>query len=319
VTFAWPAVLLALALVAAGVGAYLARQRRARRLAEQAASAALVPSLAPRRPGWRRHVPYACYALALALLVVAVARPQATVAVPIERATVLLVLDDSNSMLARDVAPTRLAAGRAAAEHFLDDVPPGARIGVVAFNRRVRVLQSPTDNRDAVRLALAQLRAAGGTNTGDALEAALDVLVREPRVAGRRPPAAIVLISDGARTGGEDPIAQAQRARGLGVPVHTVAYGTAAGTIRVPAPGGGTRLDPVPPDPASLREIARASGGRAFQAEDSEQLAGVYDALGAQLVRRQERREVSQAFVGGALALVAAGAALSLTWFARRP
>ena len=79
---------------------------------------------------------------------------------------------------------------------------------------------------------------------------------------GKRPPAAIVLLSDGASTGKVDPVAAAQAARKLRIPIYTVALGTAQGTITVPRPGdaGGTETRRVPPDPQSLAEVAQGLG-----------------------------------------------------------
>src|SRR5947209_15625974 len=163
-------------------------------------------SLAPLQPGWRRHVPLALYAIALAVLIVAAARPRTTVAVPVQQATVMLLTDVSGSMQATDVRPSRLAAVRNAALTFVGRVPGGVRIGVMAFNQHPRTLQPPTADRDAVRAALAQLAPHGGTRTGDAIDAALTVLEHQPGVGRQRPPAAIVLLSDGKSTGGEDPL-----------------------------------------------------------------------------------------------------------------
>ena len=316
--FEVPLALLGLVALGAAAVAYAAAQRRQRRAAGRFANTALLPSVAPVRPGWRRHVPLALHALALGLLIAAVARPHATLAVPVEQASIVLATDISGSMQATDVAPSRLLAARQAAERFVEDVPRRVRVGVLAFNHRPRGLQRPTLDREPVLAALSQLRPSGGTATGDALTAALALLDRPSGTAGeRRAPGAIVLLSDGASTSGSDPLAVARRAGRLRTPIYTVTVGTAAGTIRVAGRGGSSQIRPVPPDPASLRRIARLSGGRAFTAADGGELATVYERLGSRLGRRQERREVSAAFVGGALALLAAGAALSLRWFGR--
>ena len=194
-------------------------------------------------------MPLAVYALALIVLLVALARPQTTVAVPIERASIMLTTDYSGSMQATDVAPTRLAAARAAAERFLDQVP-GTR------PRRARVLQpgraarrEPDDRPRAVRAAIATLKPSGGTATGEALAVSLTALASEIDDQGVRVPAAIVLLSDGKSTRGRTPQELAQRAKELKIPIYTVTLGTAAGTIPVHKKDGTIQQTPGPARP----------------------------------------------------------------------
>jgi Ca-activated chloride channel homolog len=241
--------------------------------------------------------------------------------VPVEQATVMLLNDVSGSMQATDVRPSRLAAAREAALSFARKVPHGVRVGVLAFNQHPRTLQPPTADHGAVQAALGQLASSGGTATGEALDSALTVLERQPGERGKRPPAAIVLLSDGKSTSGQDPRAVAVRAGRDGIPIYTVALGTSSGTIRVPRTGGGSGFETrqVPPDPETLREIAAASRGQAYSAEDANQLSTVYHRLGSQLGTRKAPREITAAFVGGAVALLAIAAALSLRWFGRLP
>jgi Ca-activated chloride channel family protein len=259
------------------------------------------------------------FGLAIAILVVAAAKPQRTVAVPVERAAIMLATDVSGSMQATDVRPSRLVAARRAARAFVDDVPAGVNVGVLAFNGRPRVLQSPTPERQDIHAALARLTPSGGTATGEAIVAAIRAL-RTPTGRNRRmPPSAIVLLSDGASTKGKDPVQAAQEARRAKIPVYTVALGTPAGTIRVPRPGGaaGTEVHRVPPDAASLAEIARASGGQTFTAVDSKELRQVYERLGSQLSTEKRKRQMTAGFAGGALVLLLIGAGMSLAWFGR--
>jgi Ca-activated chloride channel homolog len=321
VTFASPLVLLVLLLVPVAIARYVAGERARGRRAHEFANPRLMPSLAPVRPGWRRHLPLAVYALALAVLIVAAARPRTTVAVPVENATVMLLTDVSGSMQATDVHPTRLIAARQAALTFVGRVPRGVRVGVMAFNQHPRTLQPPTADHNAARTALGQLASSGGTATGNAIDSALTVLERQPGVGGKRPPAAIVLLSDGKSTSGEDPRALATRAARDNIPIYTVALGTPAGTIRVPRTGGagGYETRSVPPDPTTLTQIAEASRGQAYTAEDSEALSTVYHRLGHQLGTRKAPREITAGFVGGAVALLAIAGALSLRWFGRLP
>ena len=313
-SFERPLLLLGLLAIPVLVWWYL----RAHRGRQPFANPALVPSVAPRRPGLRRHWPMALYALGLAALILAVAKPQRAVSVPIDRASVLLVTDRSGSMQAADVQPSRLVAAKRAADEFVDSVPDRVRVGIVAFNQLAEVGQLPTTDRQAVRDAIASITPAGGTATGDALTTALRVLRPNPQDR-RPPPAAIVLLSDGKSVRGRDPVEAAREARQLRVPVYTVALGTENGTIRVRESGGGVRIERVPPDIETLRRIADASGGEAFAVEDAERLEAVYQRLGSQISTKKEKREVTTAFAGGALLLVLGGGALSLLWFGRLP
>jgi Ca-activated chloride channel homolog len=315
VSFASPAWLVALAAVPALLAAAAVAARRRRRYAVRFTALDTLAAVvaAPRR---RRHLPAALAALAACALVLAVARPTVSVAVPSEQAAVMLVTDVSGSMNAEDVEPTRLEATRRAAGRFLDEVPEGGRVGLVSFSDAASLLQEPTDDLDAVRGAVQSLTAEGATATGDGLRAAIDAL-RETR-GGRRPPAAVVLLSDGRRTAGQDPLPVAREARRLGIPVYTISLGTPNGTLRDPRQ---PFLPPirVPPDPEAMRAIARASGGRAYDVADAGRLDDVYERLGSQLATEREDREVTAAFAGGALLLLGASVALALRGRARLP
>jgi Ca-activated chloride channel family protein len=306
--------LLGLPLLA---GYYLLEQRGRLAAAAAFASPAVQASVAPRRPRWRRHLPMLAILAAIALLIVAAAKPQRTVAVPVERASIMLATDVSGSMTATDVPPTRLQAAKDAARKFVAQVPPKVNVGVMAFNDIARVLQSPTTDRATVNAAITGMASSGGTATGNAIDTAVGVLNRTPKLNGKRPPAAIVLLSDGASTRGRDPVAAAQAARKLRIPVYTIALGTPDGTITVPRRGGGTVTQHVPPDPASLREIARASGGASFTVQTASGLKQVYEKLGSQLGHKKEKQQITTAFAGGAAVLLLAGLAMSLGWFGR--
>jgi Ca-activated chloride channel homolog len=317
VSFAAPLVLLGLALLPALAIVYGQHQRMRARAAAAFSAPHLAASVAPTRPGWRRHVPMLAFALALALILVAAARPQTTVAVPVEHASILLMTDVSGSMEAQDVQPSRLVAVRRAATTFTDTVPKQVNIGVMAFNQTPTILQSPTTDRVAVKGALQRLKSSGGTATGDAVRAAVRILSAAPGATGKAPPSAIVLLSDGKSTSGVAPLTAAQEAGRRHIPIYTVALGTATGTITVPRTGGGTETRQVPPDPATLRQMAAASGGQAYQAADEQRLSQVYERLGSQLGRKNEPRQISSLFAAAALALLLAGAALTLRWFGR--
>ena len=318
-SFGAPLVLAALVLVPVAIVLYVRQQRHRRRAATAFASPAMLASVAPRRPGWRRHAPMLAFLLALIVLVVAAAKPQKTVAVPVERAAIMLATDVSGSMEATDVKPSRLVAARRAAKNFVNGVPRGVNIGIMAFNGRPRVLQSPTPERADIETALNRLTPSGGTATGDAISSALRVLRQPTGINKKIPPSAIVLLSDGASTKGKNPIAAAQEAKRAKIPVYTVALGTPAGTITVPRPGGqsGNETRRVPPDPDSLGQIARASGGQTFTADNASELKRVYQRLGSQLGTERRKRQLTSSFAGGALVLLLVGAGMSLAWFGR--
>jgi Ca-activated chloride channel family protein len=320
-SFGAPLVLIALLVVPALAVGYVLLQRDRGRAAAAFSSPALAASVAPRAPRWRRHVPLLAFLLAVAILVVAAAKPQRTVAVPVEHAQIMLLTDVSGSMLAVDVKPNRLVAARRAAKRFIDSVPKQVNVGIEAFNQAPQVLANPTTDRDALELALGRLKSSGGTATGEAIQTATRVLQQAPSQNGKKPPSAIVLLSDGASTKGVDPVAAAQAAAKLKIPVYTVTLGTPGGTITVPRtpsdPAAGTVTKPVPPDEASLRQIAQASGGKSYSAESAEDLSEVYKRLGSQLGTKKEPRQITAGFAGLGLALMGLGAALSLRWFGR--
>ena len=318
-SFAAPIYLLTLALVPVAAILYVRADRRRRAGAALFALPALMPSVAPSRPGFRRHLPLALYGVALTAVALALARPEATVAVPEERAAVVLATDISGSMEARDVSPSRIEAARRAALDFVAQAPGGLRVGVVAFNHTVRAIEPPRADHDDVRAMLERLRPSGGTATGDGLAAAVGMLGRERPGDGRRPPAAVILLSDGTSTHGRDPIPVARDAAKRRIPIYTVAFGTDSGTIQVRRPDGSTVTRPVPPDRDAMRRIATISGARTFSADAVDELAGVYERLGSQVATKKERREVTAAFVGGAAAFLLAGGAMSLRWFRRLP
>jgi Ca-activated chloride channel homolog len=317
-SFAAPIWLLALALVPAALVAHVASRRRARRYAVRFTGVAARKAAAGRSPAWRRHVPAALLLGALAVLALALAKPQKSVAVPVERASIMLVTDHSRSMLATDVEPDRLTAGKRAANSFLDQLPRPVRVGVTTFSDVPDATQAPSRDPELARELVNAQSADGATATGDALQVALDTLQREPKgTDGKRPPSAIVLLSDGATTVGRDPVEVAQEARQLKVPIYTIALGTRDATV--PNPGFGPPLIAVPPDPATMKRIAQVAGGRAFNAQDDRQLSSIYRSLGSQLGTRTRHEEITAAFALGGLALLLGAALTSVRWAGRLP
>ncbi len=315
-SFATPLALLGLLAIPLLVNLYVVAQRRRATAAKAFVTEPLMPSVAPHKPRWRRHAPMVAFIVALAILTVAAARPQTSSAVPVTDAAVMLANDVSSSMAATDVAPSRLVAAERAAARFLAKVPGHVRVGLLEFNDKPIVLQSPTTDHSLTRSSLTQLRAGGHTAIGDAINTAVRSLVSLKGQNGRRPPAAIVLLSDGTSTNGADPIAAAKQAAAQHIPVYTVALGTASGTITVKR-GARTTTVPVPLAPQELAQIASSSGGRSFTVNDTSQLKAVYAHLAAQLGHKQVKHEITASFAGGGLVLLLLGSVLSLAWFGR--
>jgi Ca-activated chloride channel family protein len=315
-TFAYPLVLLGLLAIPLLVGWYSGQQRRRTRAAALFVAPTLAPSVVPKRPRWRRHVPMLAFALALAALVLAAARPQQTEAVPISSGAVMLTNDVSSSMLATDVTPSRLAAARSADARFVASAPSGVEVGLVEFARKPVLLQSLTTNHSLTQTALGELHSSGGTAIGDALLTALHQLANVPLHGGKRPPRAILLTSDGASNFGSDPLAAARMAAQQHIPIYTVTVGTAHGTITVKR-GSQTVTGPVPPDPTQLVQIAKISGGRHFNVTDAGGLSAVYAHLAAQFGHKHVKQEITASFAGGGLVLLLLGSLLSLRWFGR--
>jgi Ca-activated chloride channel family protein len=313
-TFQTPSMLIGLVLPAIALVGYVVFQRVRRRYSVRFTNLDLLGSVVPKRSGWRRHLPAALGFAATALLVIAVARPESWTHVHRRGAQVMLVTDTSGSMQAKDVAPSRFSAASAAADAFLARLPKGDRVGAVAYNDRATTLTAPTFDRDAVRRALAGQDPQGGTATGDAIDAALKSL----RASGARG-GAIVLLSDGEANQGADPLKAAQRAKAAGVPISTVALGTKGGVVVIADKHGRKKSIPVPPDPATLRRIARTSGGHYVGAQDAKGLIDSYKHFGAQVGAERKQRELTAGFAGGALLLLLLGGGLSLVWFGRFP
>jgi Ca-activated chloride channel homolog len=345
-TFASPELLLGLLLVPFALLAYLFVQRRRSRYAVRFTNVDLLSNLVPRSPAWRRHVPTALYLGAIAALAIALARPSMVVAVPREEATIIMTMDVSASMRATDVSPTRLAAAQKAASDFVAQLPDQFKVGLVAFSTGARVVLPPTTDRAAVQQAIDGLRADGGTALGDAIALSLEAAgvgqSGAPAVGGAAPapsasPApsdsgsatpnadepplvATVLLSDGANsTGSLEPQAAADMAAAAGVPVYTIALGTAAGVVEVPDRDGVLRSLEVPPDPETLAAIAETTGGRFFEAPTATDLAQIYENLGSKVGSTTEEQEVTQWFAAAGLLFVLGGAGLAAHWFNRFP
>jgi Ca-activated chloride channel family protein len=320
VTFEWPLALVGLIVLPVLIALYVWRERRRTDYAARFTTPGLLPNIVDASPHWRRHLPLAVLLIALAAMVVGVARPHAMMSVKREEATAILVIDTSLSMSADDVKPTRLEAARREARAFLDQLPSKYRLAIVGFAGRAYVALPPTDDRDLAVSALRNLHTAEGTSLGDAVALATRIAGRQRASDGSNPPAAIIVISDGAQfTGRTSPAAAALRARQAHIPVYSVLVGTPHGVITVPLSGGLKAAMRVPTSPDTLHMVARATGGRFFAAPDAAQLRTVYQHLGSRLGSRRESREVTNLFAGGSAALLLIGGGLSALWFRRVP
>jgi Ca-activated chloride channel family protein len=269
-----------------------------------------------------RYLPTVLTLVGLALLLVGFARPKATYHVKAQEATLVLVLDDSGSMAANDAQPTRFAAAKAIARRFIANAPKGYRVALVTFSDHVAVSAAPTRNTDAVLAALARAHTGPqGTALADAVARAVRVgALVKGSTAGHRPPAAVVVLSDGGQTAGRvSPEQAAAGALKAKIPVSTILVGTPDGIVQQKLKGGFTERIQVPAQPQSLEEIARGSGGRFTGGVAAVDVKGAYDELGSRTGQRKKTIEVSAMAAGGGLAFVLVGGLLSGLWLRRIP
>ncbi len=313
--FTEPARLLLLIGVAALIGGYVWMQLRRPVYAARFTELELLASVAPKRPGWRRHVPAGLLLLSLIALTTAFAKPEADVKVPRERATIVVALDTSASMQATDVSPDRFTAAKQSAKAFVDRLPKQFNVGLVSFNAVASVVATPTKDHAAVRDAIDGLRLAGGTAIGEAVIASLNAIQNVPGGdAAKPPPARVVLLSDGGNTIGRSLDDAAAAANALRIPVSTIAYGTPEGYVQVQG-----QIVPVPVDAPSLAALASATGGQSYSAKSGEELNGVYADIGSQVGYTTQRKEVTATLTGLGLLAAVAAAVTSLLWSARFP
>jgi Ca-activated chloride channel family protein len=318
VSFGRPYALLALALVPLIVALWRAEELRRSAGAARFSTRALIPNLIASRPGARRYVPLGLLLLGLVALIVGAARPRADVKVPRKEATVVLAVDVSRSMLAQDVHPNRLAAAASTAAAFLTKLPKEYSVAVVGIGTRAFVALPPTTDRVLARDALDSLSPSEGTALGDAVLLSVKLGRKQRTSDGAVPPTSVLLISDGARDGGQTaPLRAASAAHAAHIPVSTVLVGTPEGVVVQKLVGGFEEQIRVPPSPGTLQQIARVSGGRFFRARTTTGLEQVYKTLATRVGHKTESRQVADLFAGGAILLLLAGGGLSALWFRR--
>jgi Ca-activated chloride channel family protein len=312
-TFQTPLWLLALLVVVALVAFYVVLQLRRKAYAARFTNVALLGSIVPKRPGWRRHLAFGVVALGLATLVVSLATPSTEVRVPRERATVIMAVDVSLSMKATDIEPDRFRAMQNAAKDFVDVLPDRINLGLVSFAGTATTLVPPTTDRGQVANAIDHLDLAESTAIGEAIFTSLQAIENFQSTVesgdSEPPPARIVLLSDGTNTVGRPDTQAVDAAREAGVPVSTIAFGTDYGTLELEG-----ETVPVPVDRAELESIADQTGGSYSQAATAKELRQVYADLGSQIGYTTEPKDVSYWFVRAGVLLALIGASLSLLW-----
>jgi Ca-activated chloride channel family protein len=319
VSFASPWLLLVLLIVPAMIVLALWLDRRRARYAVAFTNLDLLASVAGTRRSWKRWLPLALFLLALAAASTALARPRASISIPANRATVVLLVDVSGSMRAADVKPTRLGAAQVAMAAFAKRIPKGVKVGLVSFSTGPNLLVIPTTDRSLLHEGIDLLSPEAGTAIGDGLGLAVQTVKTSvadaPRGKDGKLPGAIVLLSDGAQTRGTlTPLQGAALARNAGIRVFTVALGTNDGTLDPGSfgfgfggGGGGqgfSRRFPVRPDPVTLAAIARETDGKTYRAQSASKVQEIYKQLGASIAHKSATREVSSWFAGAAALLL---------------
>ena len=335
-SFIWPPMLLSVVLIPLGVFIYrILDRRRRRRLATYGGSGLAQGTTRP-PAGLRSRAPAVLILAGLAAMTIAMARPQAVVSLPREEGTVILAFDVSASMGANDLAPTRIAAAKAAAKDFVARQPSSITIGVVAFSDSGVSVQTPTNDQATLSSAIDRLAPQRGTSVANGILASLKAIaVQEagpwvdyytnqtpaptptatPVPAGTHAPAVIILLSDGENNESPDPLAAAQSAADRGVRIYTVGVGSAAGTtVNLNGFSVFTQLDQ-----ATLQGISQITGGVYYGAADAQQLRSIYDNLDTQLVMEPQLTEITSLVAGMSLLMLIAGALASLMWLGRMP
>ena len=337
-SFEWTNMLWLLLLIPVLVLIYIFIQRKRQRYALKFASFPLMKQALGSGPGVRRHIPPILFLAALVIMVLALARPSASVKLPSQQATVILAIDVSMSMRAEDVKPNRLEAAKAAALRFVEKQPKNVRIGIVSFSGFAALVQAPTEDREAIRAAINRLDLQYRTAIGSAILTSLaaifeepeqvpevtasDILVPEAQQPSSAPvqqytdvPAVIILLSDGRNTTGPSPLEVIDQAINHGVHIYTVGVGSPEGAVM----SFGGRSMFMRFDEETLKNIAERTEAEYYKADNEADLLAVYDKLSTELVFLTKQTEVTAIFTGVAVILILIAGALSMLWFNRLP
>jgi Ca-activated chloride channel family protein len=336
-SFIWPTMLFSLILIPLLVGIYVLVQQRRKQLSANYGNLGILPGSKGRQPGIRRHVPAILFLMGLSILAVALARPQAVVALPKQEGTIILAFDVSGSMAADDIKPTRLDAAKAAAQAFVNKQPLYVQIGVVAFSDNGLSVQVPTNDPGAVLAAINRLAPQSGTSVAQGITTSLNAIsvansgelpgevysnllqtpspTPTPVPRGTYTPAAIILLSDGENNENPDPLQAAQTAADQGVRIYTVGIGSPSGTtVHINGFSLHTQLDEN-----TLKQISQITGGTYYNAQNAQDLLNIYNHLDTQLVNKPEKTELTSIFAGASILLMLAGGLFSMFWFSRLP
>jgi Ca-activated chloride channel family protein len=340
-TFLWQDLLWLLLLIPVLIAAYIWMQRRRSKYALRYASLSVVKEAIGKGPGIRRHIPPFLFLLGLTILLIALARPAATVLLPSNQGTIILSIDVSGSMQAEDMKPNRLEAEKIAARAFIDKQPPSVRIGVVAYSDNAAVVQAPTNDREAILAAINRLTPQRGTAIGRGILTAVDALFEdasqkptpiptgrgdalvqpEPTVAptpyprGTYAPGIVILMSDGESNVGPRPLDIIDQVKSRGVRVYTIGVGSPEGTV-LNIQGRAIR---VRLDEETMKKIADATDADYYKADTESDLKKVYENLSTQIIFKPEQTELTAFFAGGAAVFILLAGTLSLLWFSRLP
>ena len=334
-TFIWPVMLVSLLALPLLVALYVALGRRRQKRLATFSRMGLATSGKPKL-GARRHLPTIFFFIGMALLLFALSRPQAVLSLPRQQGTVVLAFDVSGSMAAKDMQPTRMEAAKAAAKTFVEKQPATVQVGVVSFSESGFQAQVPTNDKDAILMAINRLAPTRGTSLANGILVGLDTIQKAlqgeqtnyysnatpeatpeptPMPAGQFAPAVMVLLTDGENTVRPDPMIAVEEAVKRGVRIYTIGIGSPEGdTLNIEGFSVHTQLD----EPA-LQTIAQMTNGEYFNARSEEDLQKIYGTLGSQFVVKAEETEITFVFAGLGLLSLLIGAALSLWWFGRVP
>lgn len=335
-TFLWPVMLVSLILIPLFVTLFVWLQRRRNKIASKYGSLGFMQGTSGVRAGTRRYIPPILFLAGLAILLVALARPQMVVSLPRVEGTVILAFDVSGSMAADDLKPTRMDAAKTAAQDFVERMPPSVQIGVVAFSENGFAVQPPTYEKDLILATIDRLSPQRGTSLGNGIFASLKTIETDfrqvgplqlseatpeatatptPVPQGFHQPAVIVLLTDGENNSSPNPLDAAQASADRGVRIYTIGIGSAAGTeLKVNGFTVFTQLDED-----MLKQIAQVTGGVYYNAQNEQDLHAIYDNLDPQLIVKPEKMEVTSIFAGASIAILILGGIFSLLWFSRLP
>ncbi|KAB2349002.1 VWA domain-containing protein [Actinomadura rudentiformis] len=314
-TFLSPERLFLLGLLPILIGVYVVLQLRRSHYAVRFTNLALLSQVAPKRPGWRRHVAAGLFLTMLLLMIIGFARPATAVKVPRDRATIMVAVDVSLSMMAKDVAPDRFGAAKEAAKKFIQDLPRRFNVGVVSFAGSANLVAAPSADREAAINSIDRLALAKRTAIGEAVFTSLQgIRSFDAQANNDPPPAHIVLLSDGDNTTGRTVQEAIDASRAAHVPVSTIAFGTPYGTVDIEG-----ETTSVSVNKETLRTLAEGTTGKAYEAADGNQLSEVYANIGSSLGWKTEHRDVSARYTGIALLFAIAAGGASLAWFSRLP